>query len=70
MVPLQNMLSLAAAMAVHKASKRNVVLRTIFFLPVVCSMTIIALSLSMMFNYNIGIVPACCAGLICQWWIC
>lgn len=57
-VPLQNMLSLAAAMAVHKASKRNVVLRTIFFLPVVCSMTIIALSLSMMFNYNIGIVPA------------
>lgn len=57
-VPLQNVLSLLLALAVHKATAKNVALRTIYFLPVVCSMTIIALSLSMMFNYNIGIVPA------------
>jgi multiple sugar transport system permease protein len=58
MVPLSNALSLLVALAVHKTNKKNVVFRTIFFLPVVCSMTIIALSLSMMFDFNIGILPA------------
>lgn len=58
MVPLSNLLSLAVAMAVYKQNKRNVLLRSVYFLPVVCSMTIISLSLSMIFNYNIGIIPA------------
>jgi multiple sugar transport system permease protein len=57
-VPLQNLLSLLVAVGVCKVSRINEVLRTIYFLPVVCSMTVIALSFGMIFNYNIGIVPA------------
>ncbi len=57
-VPLQNMISLFVAVGVSKVSKLNAVFRTIYFLPVVCSMTVIALSFGMLFNYNIGIVPA------------
>ncbi len=62
MVPVQNMVSLLAAVGVCKVTKLNAVLRTIYFLPVVCSMTVIALSFGMMFNYNIGIIPAILKG--------
>lgn len=57
-VPVQNIVSLLVAMAVVEVNFRNVFFRTIYFLPVVCSMTIVALALSMMFNYNIGYIPS------------
>lgn len=57
-VPVQNMLSLLVAVAICRPGKGNVIFRTIYFLPVVCSMTIVALSLKMMFDYNIGILPS------------
>ena len=56
-VPLSNMLSLLVALGVQKASRKNVIYRTVYFLPVVCSMTIVALALKMIFDFNIGIVP-------------
>lgn len=57
-VPLQTVFSLFIATAISKVNRINVLFRTIFFLPVVCSMTIIAMSIAMMFNYNFGIIPA------------
>ncbi|MDG0791318.1 sugar ABC transporter permease [Cohnella ginsengisoli] len=57
-VPLQIALSLLVAVAINKRSRLNIVFRTVYFLPVVCSMTIIAMAIAMMFDFNIGIVPA------------
>lgn len=57
-VPVQNALSLLVALAVVETNRRNVFFRTVFFLPVVCSMTIVALSLAIMFDFNIGYIPA------------
>jgi len=57
-VPVSNALSLLAAVAVCKTTRINVMFRTVFFLPVVCSMTIVAMALGMMFDFNVGIVPA------------
>lgn len=57
-VPIQNIVSLLVALAIVEVNRRNVFFRTIFFLPVVCSMTIVALALSMMFNFNIGYIPS------------
>ena len=57
-VPLQIILSILVAVAINKRSRLNIVFRTVYFLPVVCSMTIVAMALAMMFDYNIGIIPA------------
>jgi len=57
-VPLQTAFSLFIATTISKVNRVNVFFRTIFFLPVVCSMTIIAMSIAMMFNFNFGIIPA------------
>jgi multiple sugar transport system permease protein len=57
-VPLQIILSILVAVAINKRSRLNIIFRTVYFLPVVCSMTIVAMALAMMFDYNIGIVPA------------
>jgi multiple sugar transport system permease protein len=57
-VPIQNALSLLTAAALRQVNKINVLFRTIFFLPVVCSMTIIAMSLAMIFNGYFGFLPA------------
>ncbi len=38
-VPVQNMVSLLVALAIVEVNRRNVFFRTIYFLPVVCSMT-------------------------------
>ncbi|WP_123041161.1 carbohydrate ABC transporter permease [Cohnella candidum] len=57
-VPLQIILSILVAVAINKRSRLNIVFRTIYFLPVVCSMTIVAMALAMMFDFNIGIVPS------------
>lgn len=57
-VPVQNCLSLLTAAAISRQSKLNVLFRTVYFLPVVCSMTIVAMSLKIMFDFNIGILPA------------
>ncbi len=56
-VPAQTVISLLLAMAVNKQSRLNVLYRTIYYLPVVCSMTIVGLAFNMILNYNIGIVP-------------
>ncbi len=57
-VPLQIVISILVAVAINKKSRLNIVLRTVYFLPVVCSMTIVAMAIQMMFDFNIGIVPA------------
>lgn len=57
-VPVSNLVSLSVALAISRNTRLNVGLRTIYFLPVVCSMAIVAMALAMMFNYNIGIIPA------------
>ncbi|RKP52920.1 sugar ABC transporter permease [Cohnella endophytica] len=57
-VPLQIVISILVAVAINKKSRLNIVFRTVYFLPVVCSMTIVAMAIQMMFDFNIGIVPA------------
>ncbi|MFB9279291.1 carbohydrate ABC transporter permease [Cohnella cellulosilytica] len=62
-VPLQIVVSILVAVAINKRSRLNLVFRTVYFLPVVCSMTIVAMAIAMMFDFNIGIVPALLRGL-------
>lgn len=53
-VPLQIVLSLLVAMAISKNSKLNVLLRSVFFLPVVCSMTVVSLMFVFLLNPDLG----------------
>ncbi len=55
MVPLQVVFSLLAGIALQKASKLNSVIRSIYFLPAICSMTIIAITWSFLINNDYGI---------------
>jgi multiple sugar transport system permease protein len=55
-VPVQVVLSLAVAVGISKTNKYNVLLRSIFFLPVVCSMTIISLVFVFLLNNDLGAV--------------
>lgn len=60
-VPLQIVIGLLVANALHKSSRFNRFARSVFFLPVVCSMAAIGIVWSILLDPNIGYVTAFCA---------
>ena len=55
MVPLQVIFALLAGLALQKISKFNSFIRSVYFLPAICSMTIIAITWSFLINNDFGI---------------
>lgn len=55
MVPLQVVFALLAGVALHKSTKFNAFIRSIYFLPAICSMTIVAITWSFLINNDYGI---------------
>lgn len=55
-VPIQLVLALLVAVAVSKQTKLNSVFRSIYFLPAICSMTIISIVWTFLIDKDIGIV--------------
>lgn len=58
-VPLQIFLALVLLMFMTKNNRFHKLLRTVFYLPYVCSMTAISIMWSMLINTNYGILPYC-----------
>jgi len=56
-VPLQIFLALVLLMFMTKNNRFHKLLRTIFYLPYVCSMTAVSIMWSMLINTNYGILP-------------
>lgn len=56
-VPIQIILGLLVANALTKTSLFNKMARTIFFLPVICSMAAIGIVWSILLDGNIGLIP-------------
>lgn len=56
MVPLQVIFALLIATAVSKSTKFNSLMRSIYFIPAITSMTVIAITWSFMINKDYGIV--------------
>lgn len=56
-VPLQVFLALVILMLMQKNTKFDKCLRSVFYLPYVCSMTAISIVWSMMLNVNSGMIP-------------
>ena len=56
-VPLQIFLALVLLMFMTKNNRFHKLLRTVFYLPYVCSMTAISITWSMLINTNYGILP-------------
>lgn len=59
-VPIQVSLGLLIAAAVSRNSHFNKVMRTVYFIPVICSLTSMGIILSMMLDTTIGIIPYYC----------
>lgn len=57
-VPLQIVISLLTAAAIHSNTKYHVFLRTVFFLPVVCSTTAISLVMVFLLNNEVGAIAS------------
>ncbi len=57
MVPLQVIFSLLIGLALQRVTKFNSFLRSVYFLPAICSMTIIAITWSFLINNDFGIYP-------------
>ncbi len=55
MVPLQVVFALLAGIALQKTSKFNSFVRSVYFLPAICSMTIVAITWSFLINSDYGI---------------
>lgn len=55
MVPLQVIFALLAAVALQKSSKFHSFMRSIYFLPAICSMTVVAITWSFLINNDYGI---------------
>lgn len=55
MVPLQVVFALLLAVAVTKTTKFNNFLRSVYFLPAICSMTVVAITWSFLINNDYGI---------------
>lgn len=55
MVPLQVVFALLAGLALEKSTKFNSFVRSIYFLPAICSMTIVAITWSFLINNDFGI---------------
>lgn len=55
MVPLQVIVALLLAVALQKASKFHSFMRSIYFLPAICSMTVVAITWSFLINNDYGI---------------
>lgn len=57
-VPVQALAALVVAAVISKNSRKNKVLRAIYFLPVICSATVIGIMWRMILHSNIGFVTA------------
>lgn len=55
MVPLQVIFALLAAVALQKSTRFNEFLRSVYFLPAICSMTVVAITWSFLINNDYGI---------------
>jgi multiple sugar transport system permease protein len=55
MVPLQVIFALFVGIALQKTSKFNSFVRSVYFLPAICSMTIVAITWSFLINNDFGI---------------
>lgn len=56
-VPAQIVLSLFVALLIKGHKRYNLFLRSVYFVPVVCSMTVISIVLVFLMNYEIGAIP-------------
>lgn len=57
-VPVQALAALVVAAVISKNNKKNKILRGIYFLPVICSATVIGIMWRMILHSNIGFVTA------------